>query len=62
MVGILKLTYSCPMKIFFILANMKDPDEWCILWHFILVFTVCQNTWPRGYKTFFMLNSTEHEI
>ena len=19
-------------------------------------------TWPRGYKTFFMLNSTEHEI
>ena len=20
------------------------------------------NTWPRGYKTFFMLNSTEHEI
>ena len=20
------------------------------------------DTWPRGYKTFFMLNSTEHEI
>ena len=22
----------------------------------------CINSWPRGYKTFFMLNSTEHEI
>ena len=21
-----------------------------------------QSTWPHGYKTFFMLNSTEHEI
>ena len=22
----------------------------------------CTRTWPRGYKTFFMLNSAEHEI
>ena len=21
-----------------------------------------QHTWPRGYKTFFMLNSTDHDI
>ena len=27
-----------------------------------LVTKVEQATWPRGYKTFFMLNSTEHKI
>ena len=24
--------------------------------------TKCAKTWPRGYKTVFMLNSAEHEI
>ena len=24
--------------------------------------TDCRETWTRGYKTFFMLNSVEHEI
>ena len=28
----------------------------------LLEFSSFQFTWPRGYKTFFMLNSTEHEI
>ena len=28
----------------------------------ILFRTKVQITWPRGYKTFFLLNSTEHEI
>ena len=23
---------------------------------------VCGKSWPRGYKTFFILNSVEHEI
>ena len=32
-----------------------------------MIFTVffpmqTLSTWPQGYKTFFMLNSTEHEI
>ena len=22
----------------------------------------CSETWPRGYETFFMLNSTEHQL
>ena len=29
------------------------------------VFRICSErsmSWPRGYKTFFMLNSTEHEL
>ena len=27
-----------------------------------MFFVLFSNTWPRGYKTFFVLNSTEHEI
>ena len=30
--------------------------------HFIVVWAEVLETWPRGYKAFFMLNSTEHEI
>ena len=26
------------------------------------IYTSLYNTWPRGYKTFFVHNSTEHEI
>ena len=33
------------------LANSLDPDQ-----------AKKRRTWPRGYKTFFMLNSAEHEI
>ena len=29
---------------------------------FIRSFMVNDVTWPRGYKTFYMLNSIEHEI
>ena len=29
--------------------NMRKPTMWFL-------------TWPRGYKTFFVLNSAEHEI
>ena len=32
----------------------SDESEYCQ--------TVLAETWPRGYKTFFMLNSAEHEI
>ena len=28
----------------------------------IALLKALSSTWPRGYKTFFMLNSTEHEI
>ena len=31
-------------KIFSILANGADPDEICLVWHFIKVLTVCQCT------------------
>ena len=27
-----------------------------------VILVCCVQVWPRGYKTFFMLNSTEHEI
>ena len=33
-----------------------DSNESFICYH------CCQNAWPRGYKTFSMLNSAEHEI
>ena len=35
------------LKILYVLANSKDPDE---MWHFIWVFTVCQRT-PLGSPT-----------
>ena len=35
------------------IKNSADPN---------LTTQRCKVTWPRGYKTFFMLNSTEHEI
>ena len=33
-----------------------------VFMHFINNPSSWLETWPRGYKTFFMLNSTEHEI
>ena len=33
--------------------TMQSHIRCCRIWHLI---------WPRGYKTFFMLNSAEHEI
>ena len=29
---------------------------------YFTIFTIGLKTWPRGYKSFFMLNSAEHEI
>ena len=28
----------------------------------VITFMPLEETWPRGYKTFFVLNSVEHEI
>ena len=28
----------------------------------MLMYFIVAEIWPRGYNTFFMLNSTEHEI
>ena len=28
----------------------------------MMKYAILRWTWPRGYKTFFMLNSTEHEF
>ena len=28
----------------------------------VLLEAISEKDWPRGYKTFFLLNSTEHEI
>ena len=42
-----KMAYSAFIiikKIFSILANGADPDEICLVWHFIKVLTVCQCT------------------
>ena len=42
------MMYFCPLRVF--LANSVDPEE--LGW----------DPWPQGYKTFIMLNSTEHKI
>ena len=49
---------------------MDSESGLCLLWVFIhpkvhnfmlLLIYECQQTWPQGYKKFFMLNSAEHE-
>ena len=50
-----KMLESFDIKFFFRL-NKNTSDWLCKALPFLCCF------WSRGYKTFFMLNSTEHEI
>ena len=34
----------------------------CVLLSLLILRMKCISSWPRGYKTFFVLNSVEHEI
>ena len=44
--------------------TLKAPNKNCSrrYFNFLLLFFEENKTWPRGYKTFFVLNSVEHEI
>ena len=37
------------------------PDQLLLIWIYSFLIIIC-DIWPRGYKTFSMLNSTEHEL
>ena len=39
-----------------------DNDGYTYLPLWLKYWAGFSQTWPRGYKTFFMLNSAEHEI
>ena len=43
--------------------KMKKKDEYRVIYHgsTIAIWNICP-AWPRDYKTFLMLNSTEHGI
>ena len=54
-IPVLDLSYNSPNKL----------KVWGCTQFLLRVITwgiSCFLSWPRGYKTFFMLNSTEHEI
>ena len=41
---------------------LRDLCKFIFTYLFILALRPGYGTWPGGYKTFFMLNSVEHEI
>ena len=45
-----------------LIRNYASQSELMQDHFFKLALTNIQNIWPRGYKTFFMLNSAKHEI
>ena len=53
-----------PLRIYPIVKETKMKMKELLPMHltFLLIFPSIHMTWPRGYTTFFMLNSVEHEI
>ena len=45
---------------FHVISSLYEPWSKSIFKH--AVTQIDNKSWPWGYKTFFMLNSTEHEI
>ena len=45
----------------FLHEDNEDSDQ-TVCFHTLWLILDCLCIWPLGYETFFMLNSTEHEI
>ena len=47
------------------LSPVQADKRWYTFYNELRIYfseQISQASWPRGYKTFFMLNSIEHEI
>ena len=55
----MSVQYSNVFKTEDVMDKQCSPRPYCWCGSGLILFAL---TWPRGYKTFFMLNSIEHEI